>query len=39
MAAAARETFGLLTADDLDEARLTRAIFEGADYQRKLISS
>lgn len=36
MAAAAREAFGLLTPEDLDEARLTRAIFEGEAYQRKL---
>ncbi|MEO8392905.1 MAG: cyanophycin synthetase [Chloroflexota bacterium] len=36
MAAAAREAYGLLSAEDLDEARLTRAIFEGEDYQRKI---
>jgi dihydrofolate synthase/folylpolyglutamate synthase len=36
MAAAAREAFGLLSAEDLEEARLTRAIFEGEAYQRKL---
>lgn len=36
MAAAAREAFGLLTPEDLDESRRTRAIFEGDDYQRKL---
>lgn len=36
MAAAAREAFGLLSPDDLEEARRTRAIFDGADYQTKL---
>jgi hypothetical protein len=36
MAAAAREAFGLLSADELEEARLTRAIFEGDEYQKKL---
>ena len=36
MAAAARETFGLLSDDMLDEARATRAIFDGADYLAKL---
>lgn len=36
MAAAARETFGLLSPEDLEESRLTRAIFEGDAYQSKL---
>ncbi len=36
MAAAARETFGLLPVDDLEEARLTHTIFEGAEYRSKL---
>jgi folylpolyglutamate synthase/dihydropteroate synthase len=36
MAAAAREAFGLLTPDALDEARRTRAIFEGEGYLGKL---
>lgn len=36
MAAAAREAFGLLTPDELDEARRTHAIFEGEDYLGKL---
>ncbi len=36
MAAAAREAYGLLAPGDLDEARRTRAIFEGEDYQKKL---
>jgi dihydrofolate synthase/folylpolyglutamate synthase len=36
MAAAARETFGLLSPEELDEARQTRAIFEGEDYLRRL---
>ncbi len=36
MAAAAREAFGLLSADDLDEARITHTIFEGAEYRSKL---
>ncbi len=39
MAAAAREALGLLTAAELEEARLTRAIFEGEDYQKKLKGS
>lgn len=37
MAAAAREAFGLLSADELDEARATRAIFEGEDYLKRLV--
>lgn len=36
MAAAAREAYGLLTPDELEEARATRAIFEGAEYRRRL---
>ncbi len=36
MAAAAREAYGLLTLEDAEEARLTRAIFEGSEYQSKL---
>lgn len=36
MAAAAREAFGLLSADELEESHLTRAIFEGEAYQNKL---
>ncbi|MBI1259536.1 MAG: hypothetical protein GC204_18875 [Chloroflexi bacterium] len=39
MAAAAREAFGLLSADDLEEARLTRAIFDGEDYLKKLTNT
>lgn len=39
MAAAAREAYGLLSADDLEEARLTRAIFDGEDYQKKIKNS
>ncbi|MCC6805040.1 MAG: hypothetical protein IT319_19320 [Anaerolineae bacterium] len=39
MAAAAREAFGLLPPNDLDEARRTRAIFEGEEYQKKLNES
>ena len=35
-AAVAREAFGLLARDDLEEALLTRAIFAGDDYQKKL---
>jgi dihydrofolate synthase / folylpolyglutamate synthase len=38
MAAAAREKFGLLSADELAEARATRAIFEGDDYLKKVDS-
>lgn len=36
MAAAAREAFGLLSPHELEEARMTRAIFEGEDYLRRL---
>ncbi len=36
MAAAAREAFGLLTADELAESQATRAIFEGNDYLSRL---
>jgi dihydrofolate synthase / folylpolyglutamate synthase len=36
MAAAARETFGLLTPEELTEAEATRAIFEGEDYLSRL---
>jgi dihydrofolate synthase/folylpolyglutamate synthase len=36
LAAAAREWLGLLTADELEEARLTRALFDGPDYLAKL---
>lgn len=36
MAAAAREAFGLLSPDELDEARKTRAFFEGEDYLKKI---
>ena len=36
MAAAAREAYGLLTEDELAEARATRAIFEGEDYLARL---
>lgn len=36
MAAAAREAFGLLPLAELEESRLTRAIFEGTAYQDKL---
>jgi dihydrofolate synthase/folylpolyglutamate synthase len=36
MIAAAREAYGLLSADDLAEARQTRAIFEGPDYLARL---
>ena len=36
MAAAAREAYDLLTAEELEEARLTRAIFEGTEYQAKI---
>lgn len=36
MAAAAREAFGLLPPAELEESRLTRAIFEGTAYQSKL---
>lgn len=36
MAAAAREAFGLLSADELEEARVTRSIFEGDDYLARL---
>ena len=35
MAAAAREAFGLLDAAALDEARRTRALFEGEGYRRR----
>jgi dihydrofolate synthase/folylpolyglutamate synthase len=36
MAAAAREAYGLLSPEEMDEARHTRAIFEGEDYLAKL---
>jgi dihydrofolate synthase/folylpolyglutamate synthase len=36
MIAAARETYGLLSADELAEARQTRDIFEGPDYLARL---
>jgi dihydrofolate synthase / folylpolyglutamate synthase len=36
MAAAAREAFNLLTADELAESQATRAIFEGDDYLARL---
>jgi dihydrofolate synthase/folylpolyglutamate synthase len=36
MAAAAREAYGLLPADEVAEARATRAIFEGDEYLAKL---
>jgi dihydrofolate synthase/folylpolyglutamate synthase len=36
MAAAAREFYGLLSPEGLEEARMTRAIFEGEDYLSKL---
>lgn len=36
MAALAREILGLLDADELDEAHITRAIFEGKDYLSRL---
>ncbi len=36
LAAAAREALGLLTPDELAEARATRAIFEGSDYLSRL---
>jgi dihydrofolate synthase/folylpolyglutamate synthase len=36
MAAAAREVYGLLSSEELEEARITRAIFEGEDYLSKL---
>jgi dihydrofolate synthase/folylpolyglutamate synthase len=36
MAAAAREAFGLLNADELEEARITRSVFEGEDYLARL---
>jgi dihydrofolate synthase/folylpolyglutamate synthase len=36
MAAAAREAFGLLSPEELDEAQATRAIFEGDDYLSRL---
>jgi dihydrofolate synthase/folylpolyglutamate synthase len=36
MIAAARESYGLLSADELAEARQTRAIFEGPDYLARL---
>ena len=39
MAAAAREQYGLLRADELAEARATRAIFEGEEYLGKLSTS
>jgi folylpolyglutamate synthase/dihydropteroate synthase len=37
MAAAAREYYGLLSADELEESRATRAIFDGDDYLSKLL--
>lgn len=37
MAAAAREAFGLLPPDELEEARLTREIFEGEDYLKRIV--
>lgn len=36
MVAAARESYGLLSPEELEEARVTRAIFEGEDYLSKL---
>jgi dihydrofolate synthase / folylpolyglutamate synthase len=36
MAASARETFGLLKADELAESQATRAIFEGDDYLSRM---
>lgn len=36
MAAATREAFGLLTPNELDEARQTRSIFEGENYLKQL---
>lgn len=36
MAAAAREAYGLLNADELEEARITRSVFEGEDYLARL---
>lgn len=39
MAAAAREAYGLLTLDELEEARATRAIFEGDEYRNKYTPS
>ncbi len=36
LAALAREYYGLLNPDELDEARVTRSIFEGADYLARL---
>ncbi len=39
MAATARETFGLLTADDIAEAQATRSIFDGAAYLARLAST
>ena len=36
MTAAAREFYGLLSPDELEESRATRAIFEGEDYLSKL---